>query len=149
MVKLKYTFLFSVIICFFAFLGQIARAQIVDPPKFGSISPFGSEINTTAEETFPLLTPDGKKFYFSRISFQEKNGLQIYSSSYKNNIWQKPVIEQKLNTQANNAVVGTSLDTRTTYLMSQKNGKKGIHSITLDNNITEDINIAFRKNGAI
>lgn len=68
-------------------------------------------LNSAAEESYPLLSPDGKSFYFVRFGHEnnvggQNSGHDIWVSKNANGSWQKPGNYTMLNTNMSDAVVG-------------------------------------------
>jgi hypothetical protein len=98
-----------------------------------------NSVNSDVEESMPLLSPDGKTLYFSRILDPENIG-GVYSGS---DVWtsRKDVVTRRwgkagneqlnINTKGNNTVVGMNKDGSTLYVMNTSPGKapKGIYFI--------------------
>lgn len=103
--------------------------------KFSFMAPIklSEEINSEAEELNPLLSPDGKSLYFSRI-FYEKNqggayaGGDIYVSHKASpGAWGAPVpATEAWNTRGNDELIGFNDEDKTYYLRDPKRPDKGI-----------------------
>src|SRR5690606_29412745 len=89
-------------------------------------------VNSEYEETYPLLAPDGKTLYFSRVLHPENHGgkfsgSDVWLSTYDptKRTWSKATNEKGLyNGSGNNAVIGISSNGQTLYLMNTTAGKK-------------------------
>jgi len=125
-----FVFIFLYIIPF------LSWAQLLD---FKDVNRLPSSINSTFEESMPLLSPDGKTIYFTRILDPENLG-GVYSGSdvWTSHIdvstgrWTKASNTQlDINTKGNSTVVGMNKDGSTLYLMNTTAGKslKGIYFI--------------------
>jgi hypothetical protein len=119
MVRLAFL-LFFVPIASFAQLWEFSEAEALN-----------SGINTDFEETLPLLSPDGKTLYFSRILYPQNNGgkysgSDIWTSSLNRTEgeWSKAVALQRLNDRDNSSVVGVSADGKTLYVMKTDGATK-------------------------
>lgn len=93
--------------------------------EFYDIKPMDGVINTEGEELFPLLSPNGKTFYFSRLLYSgnqggKYTGSDIWISNFdeKKNSWSRAVSAEKLNDRGSNAVVGVNADGNSIYIMS-------------------------------
>jgi hypothetical protein len=92
---------------------------------FKEIKKLPVTINTDAEESMPLLTPDGKTLFFTRF-MDDKNvggkysGQDIWFSRFDGRGWSKAdnSIETLNNDKNNNAVVGISADGKVIYLLN-------------------------------
>src|SRR5260221_7598532 len=98
-----------------------------------------NSVNSDVEESMPLLSPDGKTLYFSRILDPDNVG-GVYSGS---DVWTslQDVVSRRwgkagnhqlnINTKGNNSVVGMNKDGSTLYIMNTSSGKppKGIYFI--------------------
>lgn len=110
------------VIVFLLCLPILSLAQGWD---FSTAEKLSSGVNTEYEEAFPLLSPDGKTLYFSRILYPQNqggkfSGSDIWISSFDQNkkVWQKAATAGKLNDRGNNAIIGVSADGNTLYTMS-------------------------------
>ena len=110
------------VILFFLCIPFLSTAQGWD---FSTPEKLSAGVNTEYEEAFPLLSPDGKTLYFSRILYPQNqggkfSGSDIWISSFDQNkkAWQKAAAGGKLNDRGNNAIVGVSADGNTLYTMS-------------------------------
>lgn len=127
---------------FFILLALNAPAQIYD---FTDPLRFPGGINSSAEETNPVLAPDGKTIYFVR-TFDVKNvgGISdqdIWMSRLELGLWGnvKPIVN--LNNKLNNALVAAIQDSigSKLYLLStyttEKDIRKGIAVSTLKDSV--------------
>jgi len=98
--------------------------------------PYG--LNSDAEESKPLVAPDGSVVYFTR-TFHPRNvggktgGQDIwFIDKDPHGYWNNPSNDINLNDEGNNTVVGISEDARTLYVMGtykrKDQGKKTLHS---------------------
>ena len=119
--------------CFFILLALNAPAQIYD---FTDPLRLPGGINSSAEETNPVLAPDGKTIYFVRtLDVKNVGGIydqDIWMSRLELGLWgnAKPIVN--LNNKLNNALVaaiqdsiGSKLYLLSTYT-SEKDNRKGI-----------------------
>lgn len=89
-------------------------------------------VNTEYEETFPLLSPDGKALYFTRALYPGNqggkfSGSDVWISTYDNTkrTWGKAGHpNDMLNSTGNNAVVGVHSSGKMVYLMDTYASKK-------------------------
>lgn len=73
---------------------KFSQQAVANPVKFNPIN-VGSTINSVYEDYFPVLSPDGQEFFFTRrINNQE----DIYSSKLINNTW---TVAQSLDDKVN------------------------------------------------
>ena len=114
----------------------LSRAQSLD---FKDVMRLPTTINSNVEESMPLLSPDKKTLYFSRMLDPENMG-GVFSGS---DVWTSHVDgttgrwgkasnrELDVNTKGNNTVVGMNKDASILYLMNTLSGKppKGVHFI--------------------
>ncbi len=117
---------------------QVLSAQVLD---FGSAQKLPSPINTEVEESMPLISPDGKTFFFTRSLNMENvggkfTGHDVWSSELINKTWSKPHNDFLFNNKNNNAVIGISGDGKILYLMDASPSKKinGLYFSTINNN---------------
>ena len=115
------------VVTFSLFLFAIAAvAQILD---FDAIEKMPATINTEAEESMPLVSPDGNKLYFVRILSNENiggkyTGHDVWMSERKGTTWTKANNKFPFNNKNNNAVIGISSDGSILYLMDASSSKK-------------------------
>lgn len=110
------------------------------PPKFSS--PEKLAFNTTAEETFPICSPDGKTLYFAR-NFYDQNiggkwgGFDIWSvSKDDNDEWVKESTLSDFNHKGNDVVVGLNDNGNELFFLNTNTKKPtpGISSQVLKEN---------------
>jgi hypothetical protein len=106
-----------ILFCFF--IPAMASAQIWD---FSAPEKLPANVNTDYEETSPLLAPDGRTLYFSRLLYPENEGGTFagsdiwVSSADRQNTWTK-ASAPRLNDKGNNAVIGLSSDGQSVYIL--------------------------------
>ncbi|MGK7394078.1 MAG: hypothetical protein ACNS62_05880, partial [Candidatus Cyclobacteriaceae bacterium M3_2C_046] len=90
-----------------------------------------TSINSVAEESTPILTPDGNTIYFSRIFYPENIGGEYAGAdiwvSRKNEIgeWQEAVnLGKPINNNKNNFVIGISQDGKRLYMVNSYKSTK-------------------------
>jgi hypothetical protein len=104
----------------------MAFSQIWD---FSAAEKLPANVNTDAEEAAPMLTPDGRTLYFSRILYPENeggkfSGSDIWVSSVDSRkAWSK-ASEVNLNDRGNNAIVGINSDGETIYVLNTTGSDK-------------------------
>ena len=114
----------------------LSGAQLLD---FKDVVRLPGSVNSNVEESMPLLSPDGKTLYFTRMMDPENMG-GVYSGSdvwtsrldVSTGRWGKAGNRQlDINTKGNSTVVGMNKDGTTLYLMNTWPGKspKGIYFI--------------------
>lgn len=90
----------------------------------------GQNINSIYNEICPVVSPDGKKLYFTRWkhpdNFGKDKNQDIWSAKLKNdNLWGKAeLFSRPINNEENNAVCGISLNGKT-ILLNNVYGKDG------------------------
>lgn len=104
----------------FVILPQLAWAQIWD---FSEPEKLPASVNTPYEEAFPLLAPDGKTLYFSRLLYPGNVGGKfaggdIWVSKEENPGGWSQAESPRINDRGNNAVVGVNADGETIYILS-------------------------------
>ncbi|PCH98465.1 MAG: hypothetical protein COB85_01495 [Bacteroidetes bacterium] len=120
--------------------GASSYAQLLyeEPVKLGD------GVNSTAEETMPLVSTDGSILYFSRILYGENVGGETagqdiwYAKGGEEGSWTESKNDlNKLNNKFDNAIVGIGEDGKTYYLLNsyKKKGKMGVSVTTLENRI--------------
>jgi hypothetical protein len=112
-------------------LPTVCGAQIWD---FTNVEKLPANVNTDYEESSPLLTPDGKTLYFSRILYPQNEGGRFSGSD----IWVSSQVGDKtwskasglsLNDKGNNAVIGMNGDGTLLYVLNTTGAAKpsGVH----------------------
>lgn len=100
--------------------------------EFGESEKLPPTVNSTAEEIYPMISPDGQKLFFSRV-FHDENvggkyaGADIWISELSpDSVWQEAYNPGKpLNNKDHNYVIGFNLDGDKMYLVNTyKNTKK-------------------------
>jgi OmpA-OmpF porin, OOP family len=97
--------------------------------KIDEVKKLPGSINTAAEESLPIFTPDSSKLYFMRtFDARNKGGIndQDIWVSFRDEAGGYSEGKQvtELNSKFNNAVVGISKDGKTVYLLNTYEGKK-------------------------
>lgn len=99
--------------------------------EFSDPQHVGSGVNTEYEEILPLISPDGRTMFFSRVLYPENTGGKFAGSDIwvarwddSGKRWAKAGAVPKLNDKGNNAVVGVSADGNTIYLMKTTSAGK-------------------------
>ena len=59
--------------------------------KWGEAKPLPMTINTTARETTPYITPDGRFLFFSSNGYVGLGGLDIYVAENLGDSWGEPI----------------------------------------------------------
>lgn len=113
------------------FIATFSNAQILD---YTNVEKLQSTVNTDAEESMPLLMPDGKRLFFTRNLSLENiggkyGGHDVWVSERNDMGWAKPSSKLPFNNNNNNVVIGISNDGNVLYLMdaSPSKGIKGIY----------------------
>ncbi len=125
----KYTLILAVSIC----LAGNLKAQ-EDTIAFAVPAKLSQSVNSPAEESLPILAPDGT-MYFAR-TFHNSNtggkfaGQDIWSSSTDGNDFAEAKNLNKLNNDRNNVVVGVTRNGKRIYLLNQFQGRKQTAGIT-------------------
>jgi outer membrane protein OmpA-like peptidoglycan-associated protein len=110
--------------------------------QFGEVTKLDEKVNTISEEIMPLISSDGKTFYFVRARAEEneggsETGHDIWKSEIKSGDFQDATNKLgKLNNIGNNAVVGISKNNEHIYLLNayktESKEEKGV-ALTDDN----------------
>lgn len=109
-------------------LGQV-QAQM-DTLDFAKPQKLSEKVNSGAEESLPILSPDGATLYFTR-TFHPQNtggkwaGSDIWQSKIEGGQYTSASKSASLNTRANDAVVGTARNGKRLYLLNKAGDKKG------------------------
>ena len=121
---------FTFILLFFLVNTSVGYSQIL---KFGDAEKLSDSINSASEESMPLMSNDGERFYFVR-SFHEQNnggrlGAQDIWMSQKNEFGWSLATNQLgvLNNKKNNALVGLAEDDQIMFLINSYSGK--VHGV--------------------
>lgn len=114
------------------YFAQKIYNEVATPKRMGAF------INTSAEESMPIMSADGNDLYFFR-TFEEYNyggvndqDIWICSKNEKGN-WEEAFNLQELNNRDHNAVVGISIDGNSLYVLFSngiKNENKGLGKST-------------------
>lgn len=134
MVKKISVFLFLTAIPFLA-VGQLL--------EFYSANKLPSSVNTSAEESLPLLSPDGRELFFTRALYSGNaggkfSGLDVWYSEASADSWKNASnsLPGRLNNEGHNAIIGISRDGNKRYFMSVNFNEKvnGIYTTSRVNN---------------
>lgn len=117
------------IFCFFVFsiIAPAAIGQYLDFMEPRKLSP---AVNSEDEEVMPLLSPDGKTLFFTRILHAGNvggrySGSDVWASVRSNGTWSKAKnTDYPFNTKDNNGLIGMSNDGKTAYLLKTSGSKK-------------------------
>jgi len=115
-------------ICLFFFISFFGKSQI-DTLHFESPKKLDENLNSGAEESLPILSPDGNTLYFAR-TFHASNkggknaGQDIWISEKSGSGFTRAKNMEVLNNQKNNVVVGVAKNRGRLYLLNQFSGKK-------------------------
>jgi hypothetical protein len=109
----------KVLTAIFIILPLAGFSQVWD---FSAPEKLPANVNTDYEEASPLLAPDGKTLYFSRILYPDNeggkfSGSDIWVSAQSNDAWSK-AYSPRLNDRGNNAVIGVNSDGETIYVLN-------------------------------
>ncbi|NEN23159.1 OmpA family protein [Cryomorpha ignava] len=109
------------------FIGFCASATAQDETiSFAPAQKMTKAINSDAEESFPVISADGKKMYFAR-TFHASNKGGKYSGQ---DVWTSDLIDDtfdsaknfsEINTKKSDVVVGTTVNGNRLYLLNQTN----------------------------
>jgi hypothetical protein len=110
----------------FIFLFSSSFGQLLE---FKEAKKLSGTVNSSAEESMPLLSPDGKRLYFSRALFEQNEGgiyggQDIWISDLVNGQWAKATNRVSINTRDNNVVVGVSKDGKTLYFLDASHAQR-------------------------
>ncbi|MBT1704467.1 hypothetical protein [Chryseosolibacter indicus] len=109
--------------------------------EFYNLKKIGGTVNSKAEESMPLLSPDQSKLYFVR-SFYDGNlggryaGTDIWVSDRIGSQWKNPTNKIALNSRDNNIAIGIHANGKTIYTLNTSRTAKvdGIYFSKLLNN---------------
>jgi hypothetical protein len=100
----------------------VASGQVWD---FSTPEKLAANVNSEYEEAFPLLGPDGRTLYFSRILYPQNQGgkfsgsdIWVSSLDPKKQVWSKASHPDNINDKGNNAVVGINSNGQTVYILN-------------------------------
>lgn len=112
----------------FAALPTLTRGQML---KFQSPNKLPSSVNSTGEESLPLLSPDGRQLFFSRALFTGNaggkfSGLDVWVSESTGERWRNSSNDfpAGVNNHGHNALVGMSRDGNKRYFLSAMPNQK-------------------------
>lgn len=112
----------------FDWLGGYGRGDIFVAQRLNSTfcSPFnlGPLINTTAMESQPFISADGKELFFVRYS-NSKHKADIFCSQLIDGQWSKPKPLHNVNTDANEMSPFLSIDGTTLFFASDRDNSMG------------------------
>lgn len=113
---------FSILVlAIFTFLRGNSQEVTLD---FSTPQKMPATVNSDAEESFPILTKDGKTLYFARTYHKDNvggkyAGQDIYYSKLVDGVFSEAAPLQDLNDVKSNVVVGISADNQRLYLLNQ------------------------------
>jgi hypothetical protein len=128
------------VILLFVLLPFVVRGQMLE---FHSVKKLPAAINSTGEESLPLLSPDGRYLFFSRALFAGNaggkfSGVDVWHSEASANNWKNPSnsFPININNEGHNAIIGMSRDGNTRYFMNASSHEKmnGIYVTSRINN---------------
>lgn len=112
-------------ICLFVFLAAgpfFSTAQLLE---FHSVKKLPSAVNSTGEESLPLLSPDGRELFFTRALYAANaggkfSGIDAWFSEAGANSWKNSSnsLPAGINDEGHNAIIGMSRDGNKRYFMS-------------------------------
>lgn len=110
---------------FFLFCGLSGRRLTAQDVQFYALQKLPAGVNSTGEESLPLLSPDGRGLFFTRSLYADNNGgkfsgMDVWYSLATKEGWNKSTnnLPSKINNQGHNALVGMSADGNTRYFIS-------------------------------
>src|SRR5688572_15831478 len=93
--------------------------------EFHSLKKLPPGVNSVAEESLPLLSPNGRELFFTRALYAGNSGgkfsgLDVWYSEAMANNWKNPsnTLPAGINNEGHNAIIGISRDGNTRYFMS-------------------------------
>lgn len=106
-----------------AVVGQNDTLSFSEPEKLSN------QVNSLSEESFPILSPDGKTLFYARTFHPENtggknSGQDIWMSQKDGDEYSKAKKISELNDHLSNVVVGISNDGNRVYLLNQKVDEK-------------------------
>ncbi len=113
-------------IVLFSSIASVVYGQVWD---FSAPEKLPANVNTDYEEASPLLSPDGRTLYFTRLLYPENAG-GVYagsdiwiSTSEGSNKWGEAT-SPRINDKGNNAVIGTTADGQSVYFQNTSGTNK-------------------------
>jgi len=117
--------------------------RLIENPISIKTTNLGGNINSKFPEYSPILTPDGKKIYFTTRRGKE-NDLKDYTGYYYEDIyfsewddetqsWSKAKAIENINTKFHEATINISFDGRTLFLYKDQDGDGNIYYSNLKN----------------
>lgn len=111
--------------------------------EFHSVRKLPQGVNSTGEESLPLLSPDGQQLFFTRAMYAGNaggkfSGIDAWFSEANGGIWKSSsnTLPGGINNEGHNAIIGISQDGNTRYFMSASPKEKmnGIYASKRINN---------------
>jgi hypothetical protein len=115
---------------FFAhILSIIISAAFGQQLEFSDAEKLAPSVNSGAEESMPLLSPDGSRLYFTRALYDENEGgfyggQDIWISERSGNAWSTASNRLSINSRDNNVVIGVDKDGKTLYFIDASHAKR-------------------------
>ncbi len=112
------------LLTFFALAVFVYTNAQVDTISFSKPQKLGDAVNSGAEESIPIISPDGKALYFAR-TFHKQNiggmysGQDIWKSLKSEDTFEAAANVAKLNNKGSNVVVGVARNGNRLYLLNQ------------------------------
>ena len=124
----------------FAAMPLLCAGQLLE---FHSIRKLPPSVNTTGEESLPLLSHDGKQLFFSRALYAGNaggkfSGIDIWYSHASANGWRNSSndLPGSINNEGHNVLIGMSRDGSKRYFLNTLSNEKvnGIYAVSRINN---------------
>jgi len=128
------------IFIFLATIPFISDAQLL---QFHAVKKLPPSVNSTSEESLPLLSPDGRHLFFSRALYAGNaggkfSGLDVWVSENTGNTWKNSSnnLPSGINNNGHNVLIGMSHDGTKRYFLSTTTNEKvnGIYAVSQINN---------------
>ena len=149
-IKKKYrgiTFIWNDTVAFYASYGNNRKGSLDiyqvrrNPDNTWSVpTNIGPDINSTYDENFPYLSPDGKTFYFSSKGFNSMGGYDIFKSSFDSTTarFSNPVnMDFPINSPFDDLLYVTDIKNQYAYFASNRetgNDEISVYRIQVDRN---------------
>ena len=118
----------------------MVAAQLLE---FHSAKKLSPSVNSTGEESLPLLSPDGRQLFFTRALFAGNtggkfSGMDVWYSEASADTWKNPsnVLPGGMNNEGHNVLIGMSHDGKKKYFLSTGADQKvhGIYAVSRSSN---------------
>lgn len=108
---------------------DIFYVDVNEDGTYGTPQNAGESINTIHREQFPFASDDGSVLYFSSDGHQGLGGLDVFSSNYKDSIFQKPLnLGHTINSNFDDFAYAVDESKNKGYLSSNRKSSDNLYS---------------------